>query len=149
MAGDRAFDTDAYLSRPLIARLATAGPTIRPIWFLWEEGAFWWLTGPWSQLQQHLTDNSRVALVVDTCDLVTGEVRQVIANGHAEPRPFDAQRARRKLRRYLGHDEQSWDARFQLEAMDMDRTGFIQLVPERLVARDLSFDPPPRSAGSG
>ncbi|CAM5274868.1 hypothetical protein SPURM210S_06182 [Streptomyces purpurascens] len=36
-----AFDVDAFLRRPLTARLATNGPTVRPVWFLWEEDAFW------------------------------------------------------------------------------------------------------------
>ncbi len=39
------FDLDVFLEQPLVARLATAGPLIRPVWFLWEEKAFWWLTG--------------------------------------------------------------------------------------------------------
>jgi hypothetical protein len=43
-----AFDVDAFLREPLTARLATGGPTVRPVWFLWEEGAFWVLTGPWA-----------------------------------------------------------------------------------------------------
>ncbi|GAA2570690.1 hypothetical protein GCM10010424_11970 [Streptomyces lienomycini] len=34
------FDTDTFLRRPLTARLATGGPTVRPVWFLWEDGAF-------------------------------------------------------------------------------------------------------------
>ncbi len=37
---------EAFLAQPLVAHLATAGPTVTPIWFLWEDGAFWWLTGP-------------------------------------------------------------------------------------------------------
>ncbi|MET9682835.1 amino acid permease C-terminal domain-containing protein [Streptomyces coeruleorubidus] len=45
-----AFDVDAFLRQPLTARLATNGPTVRPVWFLWEEGAFWVLTGPWTRL---------------------------------------------------------------------------------------------------
>lgn len=48
----RDFDIDAFLEQPLIARLATVGPTVRLVWFLWERQAFWWLTGSWSALEQ-------------------------------------------------------------------------------------------------
>ncbi len=44
------FDVDPFLARPLTARIATNGPTVRPTWFLWEDGAFWILTGPWARL---------------------------------------------------------------------------------------------------
>ncbi len=75
------FDVDDFLAQPLVARVATNGPTVRPVWFLWEDGAFWWLTGSWSHLVEHLHDDPAVALVIDTCDLVTGQVRQVQAWG--------------------------------------------------------------------
>jgi hypothetical protein len=42
------FDVDAFLAQPLTARVATSGPTVRPTWYLWEDGAFWILTGPWA-----------------------------------------------------------------------------------------------------
>ncbi len=31
------FDVDAFLAQPLIARGATVGPTVRPVWYIWEE----------------------------------------------------------------------------------------------------------------
>jgi len=36
-----AFDLDAFLQRRLVAHVATVGPTVRPVWYLWEEGSFW------------------------------------------------------------------------------------------------------------
>jgi nitroimidazol reductase NimA-like FMN-containing flavoprotein (pyridoxamine 5'-phosphate oxidase superfamily) len=78
------FDVDRFLEQPLVARVATNGPTVRPVWFLWEDGAFWWLTGSWSRLAERLRADPAVALVVDTCDVVTGSVRQVQARGDAE-----------------------------------------------------------------
>ena len=30
------FDVDEFLAQPLVARVATNGPTVRPVWFLWE-----------------------------------------------------------------------------------------------------------------
>ena len=64
----------AYLAQPLVARVATLGPTIRPVWILWEDSCFWWLTGWWNALAQRLADDPVVALVVDTCDLDGMEV---------------------------------------------------------------------------
>ena len=51
------------------------------MWFLWEDGAFWWLTGGWSGLPATLKADPSVALVIDTCDLATGEVLQLSAEG--------------------------------------------------------------------
>lgn len=134
------FDIDAFLEQPLVARLATLGPTIRPVWFLWEEHAFWWLTGSWSVLGRQLASDPEVAIVIDTCDLDTGEVKQVRAKGSAEVHPFDRARAYRKLSRYLGPDERRWDAsRFSLEADAT--TKFVNLTPDRIDALDLSFRP--------
>jgi hypothetical protein len=135
----RDFDPDAFLRVPLVARLATSGPTVRPIWFLWEDAAFWWLIGPWSALERHLEVDPVVALVIDTCDVDSGEVKQVRARGVAEIRPLDRDRAYRKLSRYLGADASRWDdSRFRL---DDDSAKFVRLAPEHLESLDLSFRP--------
>lgn len=104
VAGEE-FDIDAFLSQPLTARIATNGPTVRPTWFLWEDQAFWILTGPWARLARLVQADPAIALVVDECNLATGLVRQVIARGRAEVLPFDVPRGRRKLTRYLGADQ--------------------------------------------
>lgn len=140
------FDVDTFLQQPLTARIATSGPTVRPVWFLWEEGAFWTLTGPWARLFDRVKDDPSVALVVDECDLVTGSVRQVIARGRAELVPFDVARGRRKLTRYLGADEALWDARFvhYLHDDPAERgTMWLRLVPASLTAQDLSYSVAP------
>ncbi len=77
----RGFDVDTFLQQPLTARIATNGPTARHVWFLWEDGAFWVLTGPWARLFGRVKNDPNVALVVDECDLVTRRVQQVIARG--------------------------------------------------------------------
>lgn len=147
---DEGFDLDAFLARPLVARLATAGargPRVRPLWFLWEDGAFWWLHGPWSRLAEDLGHNARVALVVDTTDVSTGEVKGVTVTGEAEIVPFDPGRARRKLERYLGPDDSKWDPRFRSSWDVNARTGANDepnglgtLVPKTLRASDRSFE---------
>lgn len=88
---DDGFDLDGFLGQPLVARVATVGrtgPSVRPLWYLWEGRAFWWLTGGWSRLGQLFKRDPRVALVVDTCDLDRGEVLQVTARGRAELHPI-------------------------------------------------------------
>lgn len=122
--------------------MATAGPTVRPTWFLWEEGAFWILTGPWARLLSRVRTDPVIALVVDVCDVGTGLVRQVIARGQAEILPFDVPRGRRKLNRYLGADDAKWDNRFRHYLLDdpaEQGTVWLRLRPDSLVAKDLSY----------
>jgi nitroimidazol reductase NimA-like FMN-containing flavoprotein (pyridoxamine 5'-phosphate oxidase superfamily) len=137
-----AFSVDSFLAQPLTARVATSGPTVRPTWFLWEDGAFWILTGPWARLLARVAADPAIALVVDVCDLDSGLVRQVIAHGTAEILPFDVPRGRRKLTRYLGADESKWDDRFRRYLYDDPaRTGttWLRLLPVSLTAKDLSY----------
>jgi nitroimidazol reductase NimA-like FMN-containing flavoprotein (pyridoxamine 5'-phosphate oxidase superfamily) len=84
------FDVDAFLAQPLTARVATNGPTVRPTWYLWEDRAFWILTGPWAKLLGRVTANPVLAVTVDVCDLATGLVRQVIARRSHQPHPAAA-----------------------------------------------------------
>ncbi len=84
-----------------------------------------------------------VALLIDTWEPIPGEVIQLIATGNAEVRPFDPERARRKLTRYLGDDESKWDEeRFVRGTFDSPSTHFMRLRPERVVVKDLSYRPP-------
>lgn len=137
----RDFDVDAFLSRPLTAHLATTRPAVRPVWFLWEARCFWVLTGPWSTAPADIAANPLVALAVDTCNLETGECRQVIARGHADLLPFEPERLRRKLGRYLGPDPATWDRRFHRYLTDEAEAQWARIIPTSLVAKDLSFAP--------
>ncbi len=133
------FDVDEFLARPLTARVATHGPTVRPTWYLWEDGAFWILSGPWSRLPDRVRSSPRLALTVDVCELDTGVVRQVVASGDAVIEPFDIPRGRRKLARYLGADETRWDPRFRAYLHGEPGTLWLRLPPSRLGASDLSY----------
>ena len=136
---DEGFDLDGFLAQPLVARVAARGPSILAVWFLWEDGAFWWVTGGWSRLSATLKADPSVALVVDTCDLATGEVLQLSAEGEAEIYQLDSGRARRLLRRYLGADESRWPERFKSGTFHDPTTRLIRLEPTRVRARDLSY----------
>ncbi len=136
------FDVDAFLEQPLMAHVAAAGPSVRAVWFLWEDGAFWWLTGGWARLPSILKADPRVALVVDTCELESGTVRQVTAEGDAEIYQLDAGRARRMLQRYLGPDQARWPDGFKRSIFDDPATRLIRLEPSSLRARDHSYAVP-------
>ncbi|QVJ02982.1 pyridoxamine 5'-phosphate oxidase family protein [Nocardiopsis eucommiae] len=133
------FDVDAFLSRPLVARVATVNasgaPTVRPVWFLREGGVLWWITGEYAVMARHLERDPRTAVEVDTCDLERHEFLQVIMRGVAEVVPFDPALSRRKLRRYLGDDETTWHPDFRYFA---DDARLVRFVPERTVVKDLS-----------
>jgi hypothetical protein len=145
---DHPFDVDAFLARPLTARLAVAGPSVRPVWYLWEDSAFWVLTGSWSQMPSLIGRDPHVALVIDTCELGTGEVLQVVASGNAELRPYDVHRGFRKLSRYLGGDESTWDERFRRYLHGANEAQWLRVLPTSLRASDLSFQPSANSSGS-
>lgn len=136
------FHADAFLAQPLTARVATNGPTVRPTWYLWEDKAFWILSGPWAKLLGRVTTDPALAITVDVCDNSTGVVRQVVARGRAEILPFDVPRGRRMLGRYLGRDEAQWDERFH-HYLHEDPTDsgvvWIRLRPTSFNAVDLSF----------
>lgn len=83
-----------------------------------------------------------LALVVDTCELTTGRVRQVVAAGEAEILPFDVPRGQRMLRRYLGDDEAVWDPRFRRYLRDDPATSgavWLRIRPRSLRTTDLSY----------
>jgi uncharacterized pyridoxamine 5'-phosphate oxidase family protein len=142
-----AVDVSEFLAQPLVARLAVTGndghPTVRPVWFLFEDKTFWWLTASsYSRLQDLLAVDPAVALVVDSCDLNTGQVLAVTARGQAVVHALDRQRAVRKITKYLGPAAELWPSRFQ-DALTDPTTRLISLQPAHdLVLRDISYDPP-------
>lgn len=138
-------DAEEFLARPLVARVAANGPngpTVRPVWFLFERGKLWWLTGSYSRLGAWLDTEPRVAAVIDTCDLETGEVRSVTMTGRAAVHPMDPDLARRNLTKYLGADSATWPERFR-GTFDDPTTALVALTPDRPPKlRDMSFPPP-------
>jgi nitroimidazol reductase NimA-like FMN-containing flavoprotein (pyridoxamine 5'-phosphate oxidase superfamily) len=134
-----AVNLDDFLARPLVARVATNGPTVRPVWFIFEERAFWWLTKTGTVLANAIERGEPICLVVDCCDLQTGEVIKVSATGRAEILALDRERAMRKFVRYLGPDPSRWDSRFMKSLADPS-VRFARLMPTRMDASDMSFE---------
>lgn len=140
----RAFDVDAFLAEPITARVATNGPTVRPLWYQWEEGHFWMMSGPWAKIFKRVQTDPQIALVIDVCDFDAGRVLQVMASGPVEIVPFDIPRARRLLHRYLGSDEATWssepdDYRAYLREPGPPGISWLKLKPRKLLPFNFSY----------
>lgn len=138
MHGDQV-DIADFLQRPLVARVATNGPTLRPVWYLYEEPTFYWLTDTANYLHRAILAGEPLVLVVDECDVRTGEVVHVRARGIAQIIPVDRARALRKFARYLGADQSLWDPRF-VPSLDLLSTRMCRFTPDSIEAADVSFN---------
>jgi hypothetical protein len=138
----RSLDLDEFLIRPLFAHLATvaeAGPRESPVWFAWESAAIWIIgSRKTDSFPGRIESDPRCALGIVDFDAATGLVQHVGFRGKATIEPFDPERARRLLSRYLGDDLTKWDRRFQATLDDPDNV-FIRVTPETVVARDVSY----------
>ena len=144
----RSLEIDEVLARPLFAHLATAseaGPRDSPLWFLWEDGAVWLIGSRSSDsFPGRLERDPRCAVGVVDFDRATGRVEHVGIRGRATVGPFDRERARRLLARYLGPDVGAWDERFRATLDDVENV-LVKIEPETLVARDVSYRVAPES----
>jgi Pyridoxamine 5'-phosphate oxidase len=135
-------DVDEFLARPLFAHLATAseqGPRVSPVWFLWEEGAVWVIGSRRDDsFPARVEHDGRCSVAVVDFDRKAGLVQHVGLRGAATVEPFERERARRLLARYLGDDEAGWDERFRQTLCDADNV-LIRFVPATAVARDVSY----------
>jgi nitroimidazol reductase NimA-like FMN-containing flavoprotein (pyridoxamine 5'-phosphate oxidase superfamily) len=143
---DTPFDVDAFLAEGLTARLATDGPTVRPIWYQWEDGGFWLMSGPWTKLFTRVQRDPEVAMVIDVCETDRGRIWSVQVHGAVEVVPYDVPRGRRLLRRYLGDDESAWpsepdDYRAYLIEPGPEGLQWLRLEPRRWIVNDFSFTP--------
>jgi hypothetical protein len=138
---------DGFLARPLFAFLGTAspdGPRVSPVWFLWEDGAFW-IIGNLDEdtFPGRVESDPRSSLAIVDFDRTTGRVQHVGVRGSARVCPFDEARARRLLRRYLGPDETRWDASRFGPPVGGAHSVLVRLTPATVVSRDQSYDPAP------
>jgi hypothetical protein len=139
----RAVDVDEFLARPLFAHLSTAspqGPRESPVWFLWEEDALWILgSRSTDTFPTRIEADPRCAIGIVDFDRTAGRVHHVGLRGRATVEPFDADRARRLLTRYLGEDEHAWDDRFRRTLGGRDQELLVRFTPETAVTRDVSY----------
>jgi hypothetical protein len=138
---DLEFDLDWFLARPLMAHLATAspaGPRESPLWFLWEDGALWFVGNGRDSFPGRLVKDPRCAAGIVDFDLAQGRLLHVGMRGEAELVPLDQGRLHRLLRRYLGDDRASWNSRFRNSVVD-ELELMVRFVPTSVVARDQSY----------
>ena len=141
----RGVDLDEFLSRPLLAHLATTceqGPRDSPVWFSWEQEAVWIIASRATDtFPTRIEREPRCAIGIVDFDPRIGLVQHVGMRGRATVEPFDADRARRLLARYLGADQTRWDRRFRatVRSPAAEQTILVRFVPETVVARDVSF----------
>ncbi|MCA1010596.1 pyridoxamine 5'-phosphate oxidase family protein [Halobacillus halophilus] len=137
--GDRTFDLDEFLKKPLFAHLSTVakeGPRESPVWFYWEDECIYIIGTPSDSFPKRIEENPECAIGIVDFDPVTGKVLHAGFRGHATVEPFDRGVAHRLLERYVGPDQEEWDPMFQ----DLDdRNILIKFVPETVVVRDQSY----------
>jgi hypothetical protein len=133
---------DEILSRPLFAHLATdslGGPRESPVWFLWEDGALWIIGNYESDsFPKRIEREPRCAIGIVDFNVSSGLVHHVGFRGRARLEPYDPERMKRLLGRYMG-DVKNWDARF-VEILDDTNYIFIRFEPETAVVRDQSYE---------
>ncbi|CAN5619488.1 hypothetical protein BH24ACT22_BH24ACT22_19910 [soil metagenome] len=139
-------DLEEFLARPLFAHLATAseyGPRGSPVWFLWEEDALWIIAVlDENTFQERIRQDPRCTVSIVDFDCETGLVQHIGSRGRATLEPWDFNKAKRLLARYLGDDETDWDrGRFLENLDDPDIHSFVKLEPETAVVRDQSYNP--------
>ncbi|WP_257350696.1 pyridoxamine 5'-phosphate oxidase family protein [Pseudalkalibacillus decolorationis] len=140
--GNRCFDLDEFLKKPLFAHLSTLskeGPRESPVWFYWENECIWIIGTPSSDsFPGRIKENSKCAIGIVDLNHTTGKVLHAGFRGHAKVEQFDKGIAERLLTRYLGSHEEKWDPRFRNLG---DSNVLIRFVPETVVVRDQSFVP--------
>jgi nitroimidazol reductase NimA-like FMN-containing flavoprotein (pyridoxamine 5'-phosphate oxidase superfamily) len=123
LTAERKSQAEALLSKPVLARLATANPKtcqphVVPLWFLWD-GASIWISGFRSTRKfRELMVNPRCAISVEPDDPKSSPIQGVLFEGVAEvittPRELVVKMSTRIYLRYLGEegvkaaDPQSW-----------------------------------------
>ena len=137
-------DLEEFLTRPLFAHLATVsenGPQDSPVWFLWEQSALWIIAVlEENTFHERIRRDSRCAVGIVDFDCGSGLVQHVGFRGRATLEPWDAERAKRLLSRYLGEDETKWHRERFLEGLeDRDTQLFVKFEPETGVVRDQSY----------
>jgi len=101
-------EVQAFLARPLIARLATVRangtPQVVPMWFLYEDGVMYMSTRTNAAKVKHLRANPRVAVVVDVME-APRKNKVVTLEGAAEVQTTGVKEMTTKIyQKYMGKE---------------------------------------------
>ena len=138
------FDPDDVLYLPLMANLATAGPEgprNSPVWFIWEEAALWMLADANSGSVRRLEQDPRCAVEIVHFLNEDGILLHLGLRGRASVEMSSAERFRRLLAKYLGHDEAYWNAWFveNIARIDDPNGRMIRLKPDTMYTSNGSY----------
>lgn len=115
------------------------GPGDSPVWVLWENSSIWMFGSRRTDtFPQRIERDARCAIGIVDFDRAAGLVEHAGFRGRATIEPFETERARRLLARYLGADEARWDRRFRETLVDSSNV-FVQFTADTVVARDISY----------
>lgn len=131
-------ELEEFLSKPILARIATVGknctPYIAPVWFIYEDGAIIISTRKDSTKTRNIKNNPAVAIAIDTTD---GESlnRGAIFRGKAELVEKDTlEIVKKSCKKYLG----SLDHPIAKQLLQVKEAIVIKLKPQKTISWDSS-----------
>ena len=124
-------NSEALLAAPEICVLATVNPDgsahAMPMWYIYEEGKIWIMTGPGSQKFKNVR---RTGLATVTLDLREPPYYAIMVKGTAETGGnLDPERQFRIVSRYISEER----ARAYVEKMSTREVGSIVVTPKKIV----------------
>jgi len=119
---EASFDVDAFLDETgRCAQVASVSPTLAPLlgslWYLFEDGRFWFSSEESSALVRAAKRGVELAVIVD--DFNPPSIRQVRVRGHGRVESHDPDVVHRIYERYLGLVIDDWPPFF------VARTGLV------------------------
>jgi len=133
-------EIDRFLSRPLLAKIATlladGSPYVNPVWFLWEDGALFiggrkGYGGVSAQWVENLERDPRTAVLIDTDEF---PYKRVLITGKAEmqdPPPSNWQETDMRMTvKYVGEEE----AKRYLSSFPAVPGARIRIKPEKIMS---------------
>jgi hypothetical protein len=135
------FEIDEVLRKPLMAHLATVekeAPRDSPVWFLWEDPCLWIFGTSKDSFVKRLNGAPKCAVGIVEYDLENGILKHVGIRGRASLSSCDKDRLMRFVAKYLGEDKLNWNPWFIANIVD-PLDVMIKIVPESIVAKDVSF----------
>jgi PPOX class probable F420-dependent enzyme len=132
-----AAELQAFLSRPLIARLATVRkngtPQIVPMWFLWQDGVLYMSTRADAAKLKHIRANPHVAVVVDVMEAPLKN-QIVTIEGTAELQTTNVKELTGKIyEKYVGAEAAKTHG--AQERINTPRT-ILKITPKKITAVD-------------
>jgi hypothetical protein len=109
-------DFRAFLNEPMrpaqVSAVSQSGlPVLGSLWFLFEDGRFWFNSLSGTPLLKAASDGTAVAVLVDDFD-PPGRIMQVRVRGEGSIESPDSERVARIYGRYLGEPVASWPLSF-------------------------------------